>query len=319
MPNDFHEAGQRLPPTEGRLAASETIDQVSTRQMLQVLHEQDLVAVHSVAAALDRLAVLVDEAADRVRAGGSIHYFGAGTSGRLCVLDAAELKPTFNLEPDVVLGHIAGGRQALEYAVEGAEDDENSGRKDAARLGAMDLAIGLAASGNTPYVRGALGQARANSAGTALVTSNPMAEVAEFADHLIVTETGAEVITGSTRLKAGTAEKLILNSFSTSLMVRLGRTMSNLMVSVVATNDKLHRRTTRILRQATGLSQGEAVRLLNSVDGQLRTAIVCARTGVSPQTARMALAEPYRSVRSAIEELGAAQTALPPTPGKESA
>ncbi|WP_221583444.1 N-acetylmuramic acid 6-phosphate etherase [Microbacterium sp. G2-8] len=289
-----------LPPTERRLDASRDLHEKSTREVLQVLHEHDIVAARSVGPTLDALARLVDIAAERFRAGGRIHYFGAGTSGRLGVLDAAELLPTFDLEPGRVIAHMAGGQSGIVQAVEDAEDSRSEGAEAAAEVGAGDVAIGLTASGTTPYVGAALEAARAVGAATALVTSNPESPLAALADVPIITETGAEVITGSTRLKAGTAEKLVLNGFSTALMIAVGRTWSNLMVSVVATNDKLRKRSVRILCEATGMSEEDAAATLEASDGEVKTAIVMSFAEVSANDARTRLRAADGSVREAM-------------------
>ncbi|AAT89512.1 conserved hypothetical protein [Leifsonia xyli subsp. xyli str. CTCB07] len=232
-------ASHRLPPTELRSPDSTGLDELSTLERLRLLNAHDRRAMEAVAEALPRVADLVDQAAPRVRRGGVVHYFGEGTPGRLAVLDAAELLPTFHLEPGIVTAHIAGGERALTVAVEDSEDFVADGERDADLLGPDDVAIGVTASGSTPYVGGALRRARERGAFTALVTSTPDAALAGLADILIAVETGPEVLTGSTRLGAGTAQKTILSGFSTALMIALGRTYSNLMVSVVATNAKL--------------------------------------------------------------------------------
>ncbi len=298
---DRRNDGERpLSPTEERLEASSELDAKSSLEVLRLLNAEDRVAVEAVAAVLPELAELVDLAAERFRRGGTIHYFGAGTSGRLGVLDAAELLPTFNLEAGRVVAHIAGGPAALVNAVEDAEDSEAEGRLAAAGVGPDDVAIGLAASGNTPYVGGALAEARAAGARTALISSNPHAALAPLADVDLVLATGAEVLTGSTRLKAATAEKLVLNGFSTALMVAVGRTWSNLMVDVVATNDKLRLRTVRILEQATGLDRDAALELLGAAGGELKTAIVAANGGLAVDEARRLLAAHGGAVRDAL-------------------
>ncbi|MCR2826572.1 N-acetylmuramic acid 6-phosphate etherase [Microbacterium sp. zg.Y909] len=289
-----------LSPTELRLEASADLDALAGIDVLRLLNAQDRVAVDAVEAILPQLAEVVDIAAERFRRGGTVHYFGAGTSGRLGVLDAAELLPTFNLEPGRVIGHIAGGHAALVKAVEDAEDSEADGAADASGVGRDDVVIGLAASGNTPYVGGALAAARTAGAYTVLVSSNPNAALAPLADANIVVDTGPEVLTGSTRLKAATAEKLVLNGFSTALMVAVGRTWSNLMVSVVATNAKLRLRTVRILQQAAGLDEQAARDVLAAADGELKTAIVAALADVAPTDARALLAGNDGSVRAAL-------------------
>jgi N-acetylmuramic acid 6-phosphate etherase len=295
--------GPRLSPTEQRNPASSGLDELDTLGVLQVLNAQDHAVIDAVAAALPQLAELVDIAAERMRRGGRVHYFGAGTSGRLGVLDASELLPTFNLEPGRVLGHIAGGQEALVNAVENAEDSAADGRAIGTELGPDDVAIGIAASGSTPYVGGALEAAGRAGAHTVLISNNPYASLASKAHDHIVLDTGPEVITGSTRLKAGTAQKLTLNGFSTALMVALGRTWDNLMVSVVATNAKLRERTVRILREAADLDDAEARQLLERCDGDLKTAIVVSFTEAAPTAAASALDSHEGSVRAAIGAL----------------
>lgn len=292
--------GGELSPTELRHDASAHLDTLAPVDVLRLLNAEDRVAVDAVAAVLPQVAEVVEAAAERFRRGGNVHYFGAGTSGRLGVLDAAELLPTFNLEPGRVVGHIAGGAEALVQAVEDAEDSEEAGRLAAADLGPDDVAIGLAASGTTPYVGGALAAARRQGAYTVLVSSNPQASLAHLADTDIVLATGPEIVTGSTRLKAATAQKLVLNGFSTALMVALGRTWSNLMVSVVATNGKLRERTVRILQEAADLDAQTARTLLADADGDLKTAIVAAVAGTGVERARELLAAHSGSVRDAL-------------------
>lgn len=291
------------------------LDSLSTVDVLRLLNEQDSIAVSAVAEALPQIGDVVDAAAERFRRGGRIHYFGAGTSGRLGVLDAAELAPTFNLDPERVIGHIAGGERALTVAVEDAEDSAPAGEAAAMSLRADDVAIGLAASGNTPYVGGALRRARESGAYTVLVSSNPRARFATAVDANIVLNTGPEVLTGSTRLKAATAEKLFLNGFSTALMVAVGRTWSNLMVSVVATNAKLRDRTIRILQQAAAIGEDEARRHLDHAGGDLKTAIVCAIAHVDPSSAAVLLEASGGSVGVALAAAGAQEPGGRPRAG----
>lgn len=301
-----------LPPTEQRNPRSAGLDDLDTLGVLQVMNEEDHAVLTAVADALPQLAELVDTAADRMRRGGRVHYFGAGTSGRLGVLDASELLPTFNLEPGRVVGHIAGGQAALVNAVENAEDSTASGRIDGGVLGADDVAIGIAASGSTPYVRGALEAAAEAGAHTVLISNNPQAPVADAAAEHIVLDTGPEVVTGSTRLKAGTAQKLTLNGFSTALMIALGRTWRNLMVSVVATNDKLRERTVRILCEAADLDDAKARILLEKCDGELKTALVVSFTSVTPAVAAKHLDEHDGSVKAAIAAVAAGPESAQP-------
>lgn len=286
--------------TEQRNPASLGLDEMSALEVLELLNAEDGNAVSAVRAVLPELAQLVEAAATRVRAGGRVHYFGAGTSGRLAVLDAAELLPTFNLPDGVVVAHIAGGERAVTRAVENAEDSRVAGATDAAAIEAGDVAIGITASGMTPYVGGALEAARAAGALTALVACNADAALEPLADIAVLAVTGPEVLSGSTRLKAGTAEKLILNGFSTALMVALGRTWSNLMVSVVATNEKLRVRTARILMEALEIDQLEAVSLLENAGGDLKTALVAGLTSTPVERARALLDDANGSVREAI-------------------
>lgn len=290
---------------ERRNDASRQLDEMSTLDVLALMNREDQFAAKSVGGALPDVARLVEIASAAVRAGGTVHYFGAGTSGRLAALDAAELLPTFNLPPGVVVAHIAGGERALVRAVENSEDSWDEGAREAATLGPNDVAIGLTASGHTPYVGGALERAGKNGARTALIACNAQPALAELAELLIVVDTGPEVLTGSTRLKAGTAEKLILNGFSTALMVSLGRTWSNLMVSVVATNDKLRKRTVRILMDALDIREDEARERLAEVDGELKIALVTALADVTPEAARTALADAADSVRGSLALLAA--------------
>jgi N-acetylmuramic acid 6-phosphate etherase len=244
--------------------------------------------------------VVVDEVVERVRGGGKVHYFGAGTSGRMAVLDAAEVVPTFGLQRGIFVAHHAGGDAALGAAVEDAEDDTSLGARDAAEVTAADVALGIAASGRTPYVSGALVTARANGAVTVLISNNPAPPLGPLADYVVVADTGPEAIAGSTRLKAATAQKLLLNSLSTAAMVRLGRTYSNLMIEVAGTNDKLRRRQIRILEEATGAREADCRAQLARCNGDLRLALVCLLSGLTPGKAAAAVAAAGGSVRIAL-------------------
>jgi N-acetylmuramic acid 6-phosphate etherase len=287
-------------PTELVNPRTADIDVVPTLELLGLLHEQDALVPAAVAQVLPALAGLVDAAAARIQAGGRVHYFGAGTSGRLGVLDAAELLPTFGVGDDVVVAHQAGGAGAFLQAIEDAED----GEADTGEIGAGDVVLGLAASGRTPYVGAALTAGRAVGAVTALVTANPGTPLAGLADHLLIAPTGPEALTGSTRLKAGTAQKLILNMFSTALMIRTGRTYRNLMVDMQATNAKLRGRSVELLIQATGCDDPDCVRALDECDGDLKTALVRLLTRRPPADCRAALDAAGGRVRTALEALG---------------
>lgn len=292
-----------VPRTERGNRASRQLDSLSSYEIVELLNREDAVVAEAVRPALPQLARLVDFASAALDSGGTVHYFGAGTSGRLAVLDAAELVPTFNLEVGTVVAHIAGGEPALLTAVEEVEDSAETGAAEAAGVQARDVVIGIAASGSTPYVIGALGAARAAGACTALITSNPDTSVAGQVDLVIAADTGPEVLTGSTRLKAGTAAKLLLNGFSTALMVRRGRVWSNFMVSLVAGNSKLRERSIRILAEAGELSQPDALRLLERADGDLKTALVSHLGAADMARARTALVEGNGTVSGALAAL----------------
>jgi N-acetylmuramic acid 6-phosphate etherase len=290
-----------VPPTELRNDRTLDIDVLPTMALLGRLNDEDAQVAASVRRTLHDLALVVDAADKALRAGGRIHYFGGGTSGRLAFLDAAELVPTFDLPPGVVVAHIAGGERALTQAAENAEDDDASGAADAAEVSAADVAIGLSASGSAAYVAGALTRARQAGAFTALFTANPQAPVARHADVVVCADTGPEAITGSTRLKAGTAEKMLLNSFSTALMVRDGRTYSNLMVRLAPMNAKLRARQVRLLSQASGAAEAECAAALRAADGEVRVALTSLLSGADVATSRRELAQAAGVVRAAIE------------------
>lgn len=299
-----------LPPTERRNPRTADIDLLPTRAILGLLNQEDEIVPAAVRLALGPLAAVVDEAADRIRRGGRVHYFGAGSSGRIAILDAAELIPTFGLAPGTVTGHLAGGSGAMERPAERAEDDDAHGAADAAEVTAADVVIGLSASGRTPYVAGALTAAAARGAFTAVVTCNPGSPLHQLAEVAVVADTGPEAIAGSTRLKATSALKLILNSFSTALMIRLGKTYSNLMVEVSAVNTKLRARTVRILAEASGAGEAECQAALARAGGDVRLALVMLLGGSGVPAARRALSAGDGSVRGALTVLGAA----PPSP-----
>jgi N-acetylmuramic acid 6-phosphate etherase len=289
-----------LPRTELRNERTTEIDVVGTLDLLRLLNAEDASVAGAVAATLPVLAEVVDRTVGRLRAGGHVHYFGAGSSGRIGVLDAAEVVPTFGAEPGLFVAHHAGGESAVARAIEGAEDRRSLGADTAAGLTGSDVAIGLSASGQTPYVAGALGRARAAGALTVLVSSNPVAPLAEFADYSLLADTGPEAIAGSTRLKAGTAEKLILNSLSTAVMIKLGRTYSNLMVSLSGTNEKLRQRQVIILMETSGATESTCRAELELCGGDLRQAMLCLLAGLTPEAAAAALASADGNVRAAL-------------------
>jgi len=287
-------------PTEQRNPRTADIDRVSTIDVLRMINEEDRTVPVAVAAALPDLARAVDLGVTAIASGGRVHYVGAGTSGRLATLDAAELVPTFNAPSDWFVAHHAGGSEALVRAVEEVED--YSGAAQIRRLAtAKDLVVGITASGRTPFVIGALEEAQALGAHTVLISNN--ASVPFAADVLVALDTGPEAIAGSTRMKAGSAQKLVLTSFSTAVMIKLGRTYSNLMVSMRATNAKLRGRTIRILHEATGLPVRDCEQALADASGDLKVALVHLLSGAPTERAAAALADAKGHVRSALDRL----------------
>ncbi|MEA2027325.1 MAG: N-acetylmuramic acid 6-phosphate etherase [Chloroflexota bacterium] len=302
-------------PTEARNPRTLAIDTLPTMGVLELLNDEDAQVAPAVRAALPALAEAVEAAVARYEAGGTIHYFGAGTSGRIGTLDAAELPPTFSADPLRAIAHHAGGAVAVDRAVESAEDDRELGRIVAEDVAAGDIAVGLTASGRTPYVLGALEASKEVGALTVLVSSAPGGRIAEVADVHVFVDTGPEAIAGSTRLKAGTAQKMVLNSFSTAIMIRLGKTYSNLMVDVTHSNAKLRGRVLSILEEATGAAEDDCARALEGADGDVRTAIVILLAGASAEAASAALERADRHIRVAIAELGADPTIIASTSG----
>ncbi|MQA14401.1 MAG: N-acetylmuramic acid 6-phosphate etherase [Pseudonocardiaceae bacterium] len=291
-------------PTERRNPRTVDIDRQSSLELLRTLHAEDALVPDEVAAALPQLAVAVDLAVTALGEGGRVHYFGAGTSGRLALLDAVELGPTYALPGGVFVPHQAGGPSDLLHSAEGAEDDADAGVAAAAdSVQGRDVALGLSASGRTPYVRGALGAAHRAGAATVLLTSNPAARPDATVDVLVAVDTGPEAVAGSTRMKAGTAQKLMLTAFSTAVMVRTGRTYSNLMVDMVAGNAKLRARTVTILAEATGLDAARCAEVLAAAGGELKTALVSVLGEVGVVEARRALAGGDGHVRRALDAL----------------
>jgi N-acetylmuramic acid 6-phosphate etherase len=292
-------------PTEERNPRTADIDVVPVLELLQRINDEDASVPGAVRAALPQLAELVEITVARIGAGGHVHYFGAGSSGRLGLLDAAEIPPTFGVTPDLFIAHLAGGDAAVRRAQEGAEDDEAQGAREAQPVTGSDVVVGLASSGYTAYVGGALRRARAIGAHTALVTSNPIAPLASLVDTLLCVETGPEAITGSTRLKSATAQKLVLNAFSTAVMVRTGRTWSNLMIDLVPSNAKLRGRVLRLLSQATGADEATCETALERAGQEPKTALVGLLAGIEPERARSALAASGGRVALALQAFGA--------------
>lgn len=270
-----------LPATEQRSGDSADLDLLETGELVELIARDQERALGAVEHAAPAIARVVDAVTDRLARGGRLHYIGAGTSGRIGVLDASEIPPTFGAPPELVRGHIAGGEHALTRAVEGAEDDGDAGAAlvdDVVTAG--DAVIGLSASGGAPFVVRALERARAIGAYTAAIVNTEDSPLAAVAHDAIVLTTGAEVLTGSTRLKAGTAQKVALNTISTAIMVRLGKVYDNLMVDVVASNAKLRARALRLVQLLTGLDAEPAQTLLDAASGRVKVAVVMARCHV---------------------------------------
>lgn len=291
--------------TEQANEASVAIDQMTPLQIVQMMNAEDAGVAAAVANELPSIAAAVEAIAARLRNGGRLIYLGAGTSGRLGALDAAECPPTFGISSDRVIGCIAGGSFALSQAAEDLEDSAEAGSADIERLngGGGDVLVGITASGRTPYVLGAVASARKRGmlvVGLACNTCSPLHEVV---DIMIAPNVGPEVIAGSTRLKAGTAQKMVLNMLSTATMVRLGKTFGNLMVDVRATNEKLRERALSILAQATGLPRARCEQELAAASGELKVAILSVRANLSPVAARERLARHDGVLRSALEDV----------------
>ena len=288
--------------TEGANPATAAIDTMSTREIVAAINAEDAHVASVVAAVGEEIAHLVDVVVSRLKDGGRLIYVGAGTSGRLGVLDAAECPPTFNTAPDQIVGVIAGGHVALTRAVEAVEDDPEQGKHDLLALvvGPNDVVLGIAASGRTPYVLGAVAHAKQRGAFVAGLACTAPSPLADAVDWMIAPIVGPEVITGSTRMKAGTAQKLVLNTLTTAAMIRLGKTFGNLMVDVQPTNAKLRQRAVRIVALATGVDHHEAQRLLDAANGEVKTAIVMALVDVDVDQAHRRLASSAGRVRLAI-------------------
>ncbi|MBV8637713.1 MAG: N-acetylmuramic acid 6-phosphate etherase [Candidatus Eremiobacteraeota bacterium] len=279
-------ADSELPQTERRNDALRGLDVLSTGDLVRAIAGDQRVAVDAVNAAGDPIARVVDAVSARLSNGGRLHYIGAGTSGRLGVLDASEMPPTFGTPPELVCAHIAGGDRALRTPAEGAEDDGDAGEREiAGHVYADDAVIGISASGGAAYVTRAIARARALGAFTAAITNSDPSPLGDAADIKIFLDTGPEAVTGSTRLKAGTSQKLALNTISTAVMVRLGKVYENLMVDVVATNEKLKRRASRLVQTLADVSDDEAQMLLRGAGGNVKIAVVMSRRGVDAETA----------------------------------
>ncbi|HLJ83551.1 MAG TPA: N-acetylmuramic acid 6-phosphate etherase [Candidatus Eremiobacteraceae bacterium] len=292
-----------LPLTESTNAKTADLDLLDTSEILRHINEEDGKVAMAVALEIGAIASAVDAIAARVRIGGKLHYFGAGSSGRTAVLDAAEIPPTFSAK-DVVVGHIAGGARALTEAVEASEDDAAAGAAEVDREGisARDAVVGISASGGAAYVVGALQRARDAGALTVALVNTPDSKIAAAADFAIVVQTGPEVLTGSTRMKAATAQKLVLNSISTAVMVKLGKVHGNLMVDLHASNKKLRARAQRMVMMLSGASADVASAALEANEWHVKPAVVQIVSGVrTPEQAAEILAAAGGNLRAVLE------------------
>ncbi|MBN1486284.1 MAG: N-acetylmuramic acid 6-phosphate etherase [Anaerolineae bacterium] len=291
--------------TESRNPVTLDIDIVSTLDMVRMMNAEDRRVADAVRTQLPAIAMAIDAIAVRMQRGGRLIYMGAGTSGRLGVLDASECPPTFGTPPSLVVGLIAGGHRAITTAIEGAEDDAVAGAGEitALEVGPNDSVVGIAASGRTPYVLGGLREAQQRGALTVGLACNPKTALEALADITIAPVVGPEALSGSTRLKAGTAQKMVLNMLSTGVMIRLGKTYTNLMVDLQATNAKLRDRARNIVVQATEhkVEETAAGAVLDACDGEVKTAIVSILADVRPEVARNRLAYTNGVVRRALE------------------
>ncbi len=289
--------------TERRNPDTAAIDTATALEIVERIGAEDAGIPAAVAAARAEIARVIELVERAFRAGGRLLYVGAGTSGRLGVLDAAECPPTFGTPPEMVVGVIAGGYPALVRSVEGAEDDVNAGigEMNARQVGADDVVVGIAASGTTPFVRAALGRAQALGAATAFISCTPPPPLLrDTCDVCVTVLVGPEVVTGSTRMKAGTATKLVLNTITTGAMIRIGKVYGNLMVDLRAWNDKLVDRSRRIIMETTGLSRDRAGEVIEAAGGQVKTAIVMARRKVSKEDAERLLREHEGRLRDVV-------------------
>lgn len=288
--------------TEHRNPRTMSLDRMSIEECLEAINAEDALVAPAVARALPQIGAFVRLADRALRAGGRLIYIGAGTSGRLGVLDASEMPPTFQTDPRTIVGIIAGGDGALRKSSEGMEDDPRGAHAEleALHIGTNDALLGIASGGTTPYALGAIDFAKAKGATTGLLTCSPVPKPAS-ANVLILIDTGPEVVTGSTRMKAGTATKMALNAISTTLMVAQGKTYENLMVDLRATNAKLRDRAARIVAALTGDSREEALALLDSAGGSVKTAAVMRRCNLAREHAEAALRNGGGSLRAALE------------------
>ncbi|HET9529577.1 MAG TPA: N-acetylmuramic acid 6-phosphate etherase [Blastocatellia bacterium] len=294
------------PITEQANPRTRDIDRRTTIEIVTLINQEDQTVAQSVSRVLDSVAAAVDIIVGRINSGGHLYYVGTGTSGRLGVLDASECPPTFGVSPDLVRGIIAGGYPALHSAVEAAEDDPDQAARDLQEAGASasDAVVGISASGNTPYTMGAIEYACRIGAASIAVTCNPDSRMASIADVSIAPVVGPEVIAGSSRMKAGTAQKMVLNMLSTATMIRLGLVYGNLMSNLRASNEKLRRRACAILAEEVGISAEQAAQAFEAAGNDLRLALLMTRASLSRAEAGRLLQAHGGSVRRALDSLG---------------
>jgi N-acetylmuramic acid 6-phosphate etherase len=290
--------------TEQRLAASKNLDRMTSLQIVRLMNREDRTVAVAVGRNLPAIARAVDAIVAAIQNGGRLFYIGAGSSGRMAILDAAECPPTFGITHRTMRAFIAGGRRAVTGAVEGAEDAEENGARDLrqTKLTKKDVVVGIAASGTTPYVLAALKYARQIGAYTVAVTANRHGVTKGLAQIVIAAEVGAEVLTGSTRLKAGTSQKMVLNMLSTAVMARLGHVYENLMIDAIMTNKKLQGRAVRILVEASGASVSAAEHALRSAGHNMRVALLMLKLGIEAAAARKTLKTAHGDLRAALNE-----------------
>ena len=292
-----------LPTTERRNRASMRLDEMPVEAIVRLMNDEERRVQEAVTEALPRIASAVELLVEAWREGGRWIYVGSGTSGRIAALDAAECPPTFGAPPERVLALLAGGQNAATSSVESAEDDTSAAVRDleALGLGPKDVVVGLAASGSTPYVVSAVGKASEAGCATIGISNNRGSELVAAARVGIELDTGPEILTGSTRLKAGTSQKLVLNMLSTAAFTRLGKVYENVMVDLQGTNEKLKRRSRRIIREVAGVTEDEATELLHNADGSVKVAVVMGKAKISADEASELLAATQGNVRRALE------------------
>ncbi|WP_370223831.1 N-acetylmuramic acid 6-phosphate etherase [Cytobacillus sp.] len=290
--------------TEQRNPKTMKIDLMTTEEIITIINQEDTIVPNAIAREIPHIVNVVDEITDSFKKGGRLIYVGAGTSGRLGIIDASECPPTYGTDPEMVVGIIAGGKEAMTEAVEGAEDDSEQGRQDVAdiQLSDKDVLVGIAASGRTPYTIGALQYGNEVGAVTVAVACTKDSEMGRISKYTIAPITGPEVVTGSTRMKAGTAQKLVLNMLTTASMIKLGKVYGNLMVDVQMTNEKLFKRAENIVKMATGASDAEAHAALKEQNHNTKAAILQILTGLKGEAAARLLKKHNGYLREAIAE-----------------